>query len=139
LLNDSECNYRNDFTFGELGATYVQVKSSTKPSGKNAILVDDAPWTELQLFRRAPIYNRRRDGFQAGIVLIVASAKTGEQSFYLVPTGELWKIALKVGRRFAKKPKLDGGTRKMFRKEVPSSMLKKWRDAWFLLGDPFDA
>jgi hypothetical protein len=115
--------------FGRYGAIYVQVKASTNPAGKDAVLVDGSPWIEAQLFEGAPIYNKHGRDFQAQLVLIVDVGATGTD-FYLARPDELESIAREVGSAFALKPKRNGERRKMFRKEVPRSRLERWRGAW---------
>jgi hypothetical protein len=122
--------------FGKSVANYIQVKSSTRPSGKDCVLVDGSPWTEEQLYAGAPIFNKHRGRFQASFIIVVDTLATGEMEFYIVPPEILEPIAVEIGRAFHKKPKRNGEQRKMFRKEVPRSKLLPWQSAWEQLGEP---
>jgi hypothetical protein len=122
--------------FGRSLATYIQVKSSSKPSGKDCVLVDGSPWTEEQLYGGAPIFNKHQGHFQASHIAIVETLATGKTEFYIAPPKVLEDIAVEIGRALHKKPKRNGEQRKMFRKEVPRSRLLPWRNAWKQLGEP---
>jgi hypothetical protein len=121
--------------FGKSGASYVQVKSSTTPATKDGVLIDGSPWTEEQLFANSPIFNKHADRFQASLVVIVDTLATGETDFYVAAPKDLEPIAVEVGRVFMAKPKRNGERRKMFRKEVPRTLLAPWRKKWSLLGE----
>jgi hypothetical protein len=122
--------------FGKSAVTYVQVKSSSKASGKNCVLIDGSPWTEEQLYEGAPIFNKHRGRFQAGLVVLVDTLATGEIAFYIVRPEVLEPIAVEIGRAFLEKPKRNGERRKMFRKEIPRGRLIPWQNAWDQLGEP---
>jgi len=140
MVHDANIVFRENspnidlIVFSRTGALYVQVKSSTKPASRDAVLIDGSPWTEDQLFNGAPIFNKHGDHFQASYVVIVDTLKTGELDFYVAPPDELARVAVEVGRKFWTRPKRDGQQRKPFRKEVPRELLSEWRKAWGLLG-----
>lgn len=126
--------------FGKTVVTYVQVKSSSKPAGKDSVLIAGSPWSEEQLYSGAPIFNKHARRFQAGLVVIVDTIVTGETQFYVAPPMILEQIAVEVGRMWMEKPKRNGERREItFRKEVPRSLLAPWRDKWTLLGEPVDS
>jgi hypothetical protein len=118
--------------FGKLGASYVQVKSSTNPAGKDAVIIDGSPWTEEQLFSGAPIFNRHEGNFLASFVVIVETRPSDETSYYVIRPKDLEELAVPIGRAFMAKPKRDGARRSLFRKEIPRSALAPWLDAWRL-------
>jgi hypothetical protein len=122
--------------FGKNAATYVQVKSSQKPSGKDAVIVDGSIWTEDQLRDGGPIFNKY-NGFRASLIVIVASKRMGETEYYVAPPAELEKLLIPRARTFAEHPKRDGKPRSIaFRKELPRDALKPWLNAWQQLGEP---
>jgi hypothetical protein len=115
--------------FGKDAATYVQVKSSQKPAGSDAVIVDGSVWTEDQLRNGSPLFNKH-DGFRASLIVIVASTKTGETEYYIAPA-ELEKLLVSPARLFADRTKRDGNQRSIaFRKELPREALKPWLNAW---------
>jgi hypothetical protein len=97
------------------------------------VLIDGSPWTKEQLFKDAPIFNKHADHFQASLIVIVDTLKSGEIDFIVAPPEELAKIAIERGRAWLAHPLKNGGERKMFRKELPRSLLSPWRNAWWLL------
>ncbi len=119
--------------FGPRGAIYIQVKSSNRPSGKDRVILDGAPWTEEQLAGAEPIFNKKKDGFQASLVLVLDHRPDGVIEFYLAPPKALTITLRRFGRAFANRPKGDGTRRKMFPKEAPRSKLRRWQNAWHLL------
>jgi hypothetical protein len=136
VLFHENCPNIDLVVFGKSVVTYVQVKSSSKPAGKDGVLIAGSPWTEEQLYSGAPIFNKHQGRFQAGLVLVVDTHATGEVEFYIAPPKELERIAVELGRAYMEKPKRNGERRKMFRKEVPRNRLAPWRDAWTQLGEP---
>ena len=130
------CRNIDLIVYSKTGATYIQVKSSSKPAGHNSVLIEGSPWTQEQLYQSAPIFNKH-DGFHASFVVIVDTSKTRDPAFYVAPPNELERLVRSAGLEFAKKPKKDMTERSIkFRKELPKSVLEKWRGAWYLLGDP---
>ena len=122
--------------YGREQAVYVQVKSSRNPAGKDCITVDGSPWTEEQLHRDAPIYNKH-DGFKARFIVLVDLTAGNSPSFYVVQPHELECAAREKARIFASKLKKDGTQRSIgFRKELAKEDLRPWLNAWHLLGEP---
>lgn len=119
--------------FSSRNAIYIQVRSSTKPSSKDGVVLDGAPWTAEQLAGAKPVFNKHKTGLQASLVLVLDHRPDGTTAFYLAPPKALETILRRLGRAFANKPKRDGTRRKMFPKEVPRSKLKRWHNAWRLL------
>jgi hypothetical protein len=137
VLFHVNCENIDLVVYGKDRPIYVQVKSSSKPAGRDRVGVGGT-WTNNQLFRNDPIFNEH-DSFQAEYVIVV-DATQGEDQFYVVPPMALAKIAQEVGRLWAEKPKKDGFRRSVgFRKEVPRDRLTQWRDAWHHLGKPLPA
>jgi hypothetical protein len=130
ILFRANCPNIDLVVFGRYQAIYVQVKGSTRPAGKDAVLIDGSPWTEDQLFSGDAIYNKHEAHLQARLIFIVHAPRDGLIEYYLATPEELELLALEAGRAFALKPKRDGEKRKMFRKEVPRQKLEPWRDSW---------
>ncbi len=121
--------------YAQNGASYVQVKSSKNPAGADCVIVDGSTWTKEQL-HHLPIFNKH-DHFRCSLVVIVDTLRTGETDFYIAPPGDLEKLLRRRGRKLAARPKRDGTARSInFRKELPRSVLRKWRQAWRLFGEP---
>jgi hypothetical protein len=136
VLFRANCPNIDLVVFGKNAATYIQVKSSQKPAGSDAVIIDGSPWTEDQLRGGGPIFNKH-DGFRASLIVIVAATKTGETEYYIAPPAELEKLVISVARSFADRPKRDGKQRSIaFRKELPREALKPWLNAWRQLGEP---
>jgi len=135
ILFHSNCPNIDLVAYGRDRAVYVQVKSSRNPAGRDCIVVDGAPWTERQLYDKAPVYNKH-DHFHARFVVLV-DQKAAPPDFYVVPSDQLELAVRKRGRRIAKLPKRDGTKRSIgFRKELHKTDLRLWLDAWHLLGEP---
>jgi len=123
--------------FSKTGASYVQVKSSENPAGKNCVVIDGSPWNHAQLYEGAPIFNKHNH-LQASLIVIVDKLETGETNFYIAPPAALEALVRERSLEFAKRPKRDGTPRKInFRKELPREVLAQWHNAWHLLGDSF--
>jgi hypothetical protein len=136
VLFHANCPNIDLVVFGKDAATYVQVKSSEKPAGSDAIIADGSPWTEDQLRDGGPIFNKH-DGFRASLIVIVATTWLGETEYYIAPPAELEKLLVLHARTFADRPKRDGKPRSIaFRKERPRADLKPWLNAWQQLGEP---
>ena len=133
VLFQRNCPNIDLVVFGRFGARYLQVKASVLPATRGYVTVCGAPWTEQQLLGRSPVYNRHAQEMQASHVIIVDYQKDGTVDYFITPPKELERIAKRIGRRFYKKPKLDGTQRKMFRKEVPRLLLEKWKNQWSVL------
>ena len=132
----SNCPNIDLIVYGKEQAVYVQVKSSKKPAGKNCILIDGSPWTEEQLNGDEAIYNKH-DHYKAKFVVLVNLENRSTPAFYVAPPDELTTLVRKKGQAFAKKPKRDGNKRSIhFRKELSKEELRKWLNAWHLLGEP---
>jgi hypothetical protein len=136
VLFDANCPNIDLVVFGKSEVKYVQVKLSSRPATKGGTVVDGSPWTEDQLFKKAPIFNKHGDAPQAHLVIIAHKEREGCFTFYVAPPEHLTRAILPVARAFAEKPKLDGKRRKMFRKEMPLAKLKRYRGAWHQLGEP---
>jgi hypothetical protein len=136
VLFRANCPNIDLVVFGKNAATYVQVKSSEKPAGSDAVIVDGSPWTEDQLRNGGSIFNKH-DGFRASLIVIVATIKTGEIEYYIASPTELEQLLLPRARALADHPKKDGKPRSIaFRKELPRGDLKPWLNAWQQLGEP---
>jgi hypothetical protein len=57
----ANCPNIDAIVFGRRGASYVQIKSSTKPAGADTVVVDGSVWTREQLYESASICKRRSD------------------------------------------------------------------------------
>jgi|SRR5665647_1649523 hypothetical protein len=137
VLFRANCPNIDLVVFGKSAATYVQVKSSQKPSGPDTVIVDGSTWSEDQLRNGGPIFNKHDGCFRASLIVIVATTKTGETEFYIAPPAELEKLLIPRARTFADLPKRDGKQRSIaFRKELPREVLKPWLNAWQQLGEP---
>jgi hypothetical protein len=111
---------------------YVQVNSSTRPAGRDCVVVDGSTWTQSQL-DGGPIFNKH-DHYKVKFVIIVDQQSTGEKAFYVVPPAELEALLRPRANDFAARPKRDGTRRSIaFRKELPKNLLAPWRNAWHLL------
>jgi hypothetical protein len=122
--------------FAKTEACYVQVKSSTKPAGSDSVIVDGSVWTHEQLYENAPIFNKHNSDFLARWIVILDTTKSGETDFYIAPPEELEKLVRAQALELAERPKRDGTRRSIaFRKELPRPLLKRWRNAWHLLGE----
>jgi hypothetical protein len=133
ILFQQNCPNIDLVVYGPASACYFQVKASVLPATKGSVTVCGAPWTEEQLLGRLPVYNRHKEEMQASHVVVVDFQKDGSVDYFIVPPKDLERIAKRVGRKFWKKPKLDGTQRKPFRKEVPRALLLQWKNNWELL------
>src|SRR4051794_23812183 len=88
VLFRANCPNIDLVVFGKDDAHYVQVKSSSKPAGKNTVVISGSPWTEDELYRGAPIFNKH-DHYRARLVIIVDVMKSGRTEFYIAPPREL--------------------------------------------------
>jgi hypothetical protein len=135
VLFHANCPNIDLVVFGKGAATYVQVKSSQKPAGSDAVIVDGSPWTEDQLRNGGPIFNKH-DGFRASLIVLVAATRTGETEYYIAPPAGLEMLSIEAARPFADRPKRDGKQRSIaFRKELSREALKPWLNAWQQLGE----
>ena len=133
ILFQQHCPNIDLVVYGPHCALYVQVKTSTTPAGKDAVVVDGSPFTDAQLYADAPIFNKH-DAFFAALVLIVDVDRAGVTRFYLAPPAALEEALRQTGRAWAEHPKRDGTKRSVgFRKELPRPMLATWENAWHLL------
>ena len=113
-------------------AFYVQVKTSSRPAGKDHVTIDVSRWTQEQL-DGAPLFNRH-DGMHASLVVVVHTMKNGEVEFYLAPPKALERLVRPRAIALAARPKRNGETRSVkFCKELPREQLAPWRNAWHLL------
>jgi hypothetical protein len=134
ILLQANCPNVDLIVFAPAAPIYVQVKSSERPAGKDHVVVEGSPWTEGQLFRDQPIFNRHGD-YQATLVMIVDRQKTGTTEFYIAPPAKLEPLLRSKALEHAAKPKRDGSPRAIsFRKELPRDLLAPWRNAWHLFG-----
>lgn len=135
VLFRANCPNIDLVVFSKDGAHYVQVKSSTKPAGTNSVVISGSPWTDDELYRGKPIFNKH-DHYRARLVIIVDRMKDGGTEFYIAPPAELENLVRADALEFAKCPKKDGTPRSInFRKELPRPTIEQWRGAWHLLGD----
>ena len=136
ILFRENCPNIDMVVFGKKKATYIQVKSSSRPAGKGSVIVDGSAWTNEQLYDYAPIFNKK-DGFCAEYIVFVDMVVLEAVRFYIAPPSEVEKEVRQLGVAFAAKPKQDGLPRSIrFRKELPRSILRRWENAWHLLGEP---
>ena len=136
ILFGENCPNIDLVVYAQNNASYVQVKSSRNPAVADSVVIDGSPWTEGQLWHDEPIFNKH-DHFRCNLVLIVDTQKLSEPDFYITPPKQLERLLLPHAREIAKRPKKDGTTRSIkFRKELPRSVLRKWRRAWDLFGKP---
>lgn len=131
LLFGENCPNIDLVAFGPESAIYVQVKLSSKPARKDAVLIHGAPWTKSELFEKAPIFNKKKDAPQASAVIVVHLEKDGP-TLYVARPADLEELARPLARKFARKPKKDGGERRMFRKEVHKEVLRPFLNNWVL-------
>ena len=136
ILFDANCPNIDLVAFGKNGARYIQVKLSSRPATKGGAIVDGSPWTEEQLFKNAPVFNKRDDAPHAHLVMVAHRDDAGDYTFYVIPPKALLSLMLPIARAFARKPKRDGNRRKMFRKEIPLAKLARYKNAWRYLGEP---
>ncbi len=122
--------------YGKYGAVYLQVKTSERPAGKDCVVIDGSPWTELQLYQGAPLFNKH-EYLHASFVLLIEVTKEIGTHFYLAPPNELEQLVRERAKIFADKPKRDGSRRSIgFRKELPRDVLSHWLNNWQILGEP---
>ena len=136
VLFQKNCPNIDLVVYGPASALYIQVKASVLPATKGSVTACGAPWTEGQLLGRLPVFNRHPNDMQASYVVIVDVQKDGGVDYFIVPPDELERLVKRVGRKFYKKPKRDGSQRKMFRKEVPRTVLAQWKNNWAALKKP---
>ena len=133
ILFYANCRNIDLVVFGKTKAVYVQVKSSTRPSSKNSVVVEGSTWTDDQL-NGAPIYNKHDENLEAALIVIVDEQENGTTNFYIAPPKALEDTVRESGRAWAKHPKRDGTARSLgFRKELSREQLKDWLEAWHLL------
>lgn len=135
VLFGQNCKNIDLVVYGGRRASYVQVKTSTKPAGRDFLVVDGAPWTEDQLSGATPIYNKHEGGFVATFIVVVdLSHGRDDYRLYILPPQPIEEALRRRARDWAAKPKRDGGLRSIrFRKEMPRDELGKWESAWHLL------
>lgn len=139
ILFRQNCPNIDIIAFGRDQATYLQVKSTRKASGRNCVIVDGSAWTHQQLYENAPIYNKH-DSFHAHFVLLIDHQDDDNLRYFLAPPQEVEDSVRARGLAWAAKPKRDGSPRSIgFRKELPHESLAPWQDAWHLLGAPVSA
>ena len=136
ILFRANCPNIDLVVYAKTGATYVQVKSSKTPAGKDRIIIDASPWSRGQLDGIEPLYNKK-GGLMAAYVVLVDLAPAGSPEFYVVTPKQLTDLVLPMARKWARRPKRDGSPRSVkFRKELPRALLKPWRNAWAAFGEP---
>ncbi|MEQ1688260.1 MAG: hypothetical protein ABL874_06785 [Sphingopyxis sp.] len=129
VIFGANCPNVDLIVYRQSDALYVQVKSSSKPAGADAIVVDGSPWTEQQLYHDAPLFNKH-DGLHASLVIIVHMTRDSLVEFYLVPPRELESLLRPLAQALAQKKKRDGTSRSIkFRKELPRDALMPWLNA----------
>jgi hypothetical protein len=111
---------------------YVQVKSSEKPASKDHVTISGAPWTEGELYRGEPIFNKHAS-WQAGIIFILDRVTPNLTDYYIAPPDALERLVRPRAELFAVKPKHGHPRSIAFRKQLPREMLKPWKNAWHLL------
>jgi hypothetical protein len=124
LVFRANCPNIDLIVYGKTCAHYVQVKSSKSPASKDHITINGSPWTEDQLYRGGPIYNKH-SGFLASFIVIVDVAPQ-EPAYYVAPPEKLFELVLPRAVEFAARPKRDGSARSVgFRKELPKGLLRR--------------
>ena len=132
ILFRANCPNIDLVVFARDRAIYLQVKTSTRPAGKDCVIVDGSAWSEEQLYGHAPIYNKHNH-YRASLIVVLDTADPEQIVFYIIPPNDLEAMARERSRAFAGKPKRDGSRRSIaFRKELPRTALTRWRDAWNL-------
>lgn len=141
LVHDANILFRTNcpnidlVVYGRTAATYVQVKASHRPAGKDCVVADGSTWTVDQLYGRAPVFNRH-PGLVASVVMIIDHRKDGSIVPYLAPIDELTDLLRTKAVAFAQKPKRDGQPRSIaFRKEIERALLERWAERWSCLGE----
>lgn len=135
IIFNANCANIDLIVYGDRGAVFVQVKSSSKPAQRGFLVADGSPWTREQLDGLEPIFNKKPGHLASFVVLVDADAEQDE--FYVVPVPKLEALLREKGVAYAAKPKRDGSVRSVgFRKEVSRDRLKPWRRAARLLGRP---
>ena len=136
IVFGENCQNIDLIVYSKYNAQYIQIKSSESPASKDSVVIDGSPWTNDQLYKDAPIFNKH-DHFEAKLVVIVDKLKSGETNFYIAPPSDLEALLRSRALEFAKHPKKDGTPRSIkFRKELPRDVLAPWHNAWHLLGKP---
>ena len=103
---------------------YVQVKSSTKPAGKDCVVVNGSPWTTKELYEGKSIFNSH-DHYKAKFVVLVERHREEGTVFYVAQAEALDRMARERALSFMGRPKKDGSQRSIkFRKELPRELLK---------------
>jgi Holliday junction resolvase-like predicted endonuclease len=135
IVFGENCQNIDLIVYAKNTAQYIQVKSSENPASKDGVVIDGSPWTDAQLYKGAPIFNKH-DNFQAKFVVIVDKTKSGETNFYIAPPADLEALVRERALEFAKRPKRNNKPRSIkFRKELPRDVLARWHNAWHLLGE----
>lgn len=135
ILFRANCPNIDLVVYGRTAATYVQVKASHRPAGKDCVVADGSIWTDDQLRGRAPVFNRH-PGLVASVIMIIDHRKDGTVVPYLAPIDELTDLLRKKAVAFAQKPKRDGQPRSIaFRKEIDRALLEPWAESWECLGE----
>lgn len=140
VLFRAKCKNIDLVVYGASRAVYIQVKTSTKPAGKECLVLDGSPWTEEQLSGKAPIYNKHAatDPFKASFIVVV-DLSNSDPRFYVCPPEPIEEALRKRGRSWAATPKRDGQQRSLaFRKELPRDELSEWEGAWHLISGAID-
>jgi hypothetical protein len=136
IILRANCPNIDLIVFADDAPVYVQVKSSEKPASKDHVIISGAPWTEAELYRGEPIFNKH-DGWKAALVMILDRVTADQTDYYIAPPEELERLVRPRAAQQAAKPKKDGQVRSIaFRKELPRDVLKPWKEAWhFVSGD----
>lgn len=117
-------------------AVYVQVKGSMSSASRDHVVVNGSPWTEGQLWRGEPVFNRV-PGFVASVIAILHRTRSGQGHIYLASPETLEQKLVPRAQEWARTPKRNGSVRSLgFRKELPEAMLVEHLEAWGLLGEP---
>lgn len=134
IIFQTNCANIDLVVYAPTGALYVQVKSSKSAAGRDCIVVDGSPWTEDQLWRDAPIFNKHSQATNpvAQIVAVVdRDPKLERSEIYVIPPLPLENLLRKRGRDIANTPKRDGTRRSVkFRKELSRSEMLRWKNNW---------
>jgi hypothetical protein len=138
VLFGRNCQNIDLVAFSSKFAVYVQVKLSSRPAGKDAVVIHGSPWTSAQLYEGAPVFNEHSEALQASIVVVV-HMEQGEPAFYVARPTDLEDLARPLAQQFYRKPKRNGEQRKMFRKELRKEVLLSFLNNWTVVSQQIEA
>lgn len=123
--------------FAHTAPIYVQITSSEKPASENYVTINEAPWTEGELYHGEPVFNKH-PGPKAGLVFISDRVTPDRTDYYIAPPELLERLVRPRAELHAAKQIRDGRWHSIaLPKELPRIMLLPWKNAWHLLtGEP---